>query len=303
MEERKSKPHWQLFYVVLVLGASGIVYVILKRNDLNDSAALYLGLPLTIALGFALVPKRKTVMGATMKGMTIALFLSAYVFQEGYICILFAAPLFYGVGTIIARQVDKARARKEKPLRAAGFATVFALLSLEGTTQLTTVTREQTVVASKVVAADIQTVRRQLAKTPHFDDDRPVFLRIFPYPVNIIGSGLNVGDIRQATFVAYKHIWWTKVQGDLAFKIVESEPNRIKFAVIKDDSYVSHYLKWRLSEVFLESVDATHTRVTWKHDYQRILDPVWYFGPLQHYAVKLTTEQLIDRVATPAAEP
>ena len=302
MEENKNKPHWRLFFIVLVLGVAGIFYITLKRHDLYDSAALYLGLPLLIALGFSLMPKRKTAMGATMKGMTIALLLSAYVFEEGYICILFAAPLFYGVGAIIARQVDNARKRKEKTLQAAVVATIFALLSLEGTTELTTIPRENTVIASKIVSANIHDVREQLAKTPKFADERPAFLKIFPYPENIIGRGLNVGDIRQATFVAYKHVWWTKVQGDLAFKITESEPNRVKFAITKDDSYVSHYLKWQSSEVFLEAVDATHTKVTWKHEYERILDPAWYFGPLQHYAVKLTTEQLIDRVATPEAK-
>ena len=108
-----------------------------------------------------------------------------------------------------------------------------------------------------------------------------------------------MGDVRQATFVAYKHIWWTKVEGDLAFKISESTPDRIKFIVTKDTSYVSHYLQWHTSEVFLQALDAEHTKVIWKHEYTRLLDPAWYFGPLQYYAVKLTTEQLIDRVATP----
>lgn len=299
MDENKSKLHWRLFFVVLILSVAGIFFFTLKHNGLYDSAALYLGLPLLIALGFSLIPKRKTAMGATMKGMTIALLLSAAVFQEGYICILFAAPLFYGVGAIVAWQVDKARKRKEKTLQAAAIATIFALLSLEGTTDLTTVPRDNTVTASKIINASIHDVRDQLAKTPEFDDVPPVFLRIFPYPENIIGSGLEVGDIRQATFVAYKHIWWSKVEGDLAFRVSESEPNRIKFEVTKDDSYVSHYLKWLSSEVFLEPIDATRTKVTWKHEYKRILDPAWYFGPLQHYAVKLTTEQLIDRVATP----
>jgi hypothetical protein len=299
MEENKVKLHWQLFLIVLVLGLVGIFYIILKRQDIYDSAALYLGLPLLIALGFSLIPKRKTAMGSTMKGMTIALLLSAYVFQEGYICILFAAPLFYLVGAIVAWQVDKARKRKEKTYQAAAVASVIALLSLEGTSELTTMPREQAVVVTKLINANIQHVRHQIAKTPKFDDNRPAFLKIFPYPENIVGEGLEVGDIRQATFVAYKHIWWTKVQGDLAFRVIESEPDRIKFAVTKDDSYVSHYLKWQSSEVSLAAVDSTHTQVTWKHEYKRILDPFWYFGPLQYYAVKLATEQLIDRVATP----
>ncbi|MFZ4761523.1 MAG: hypothetical protein ACOYK8_01740 [Alphaproteobacteria bacterium] len=302
--ESKAKiasSQWRLFFVVLVLGLSGIFYGILREHRLYNSAALYIGLPLLLALGLSLSPKTKSALGATMKGMTIALLLSAIVFLEGYICILLAAPIFYAVGALIAYPIDRACKREDKnsTLQTACIATVFGLLSLEGTTEMTTVPRHNEIIVSKIVAADITDIRSQLSKTPEFTQDKPVFLKIFPYPAQITGQGLNIGDERVAKFIAYKHIWWSKVEGDLVMKITENSKDKIKFAVVKDDSYLSHYLKWQSSEVSLESVDSTHTKVTWKLSYERMLDPAWYFSPMQRYAATLAARELIDHVATP----
>lgn len=296
--EPKRRLH--LFYAVLVLGIGGFCYVLLQRHGLNDSAALYLGVPLILALGLSLLPASKSAFGATMKGITIALLLSAFVFQEGYICILFAAPIFYAVGALVALPIDAARARKEKPtIQTAAIVSILALLSLEGTTDLTTVSRDNEVTVSKIVEAPIETVHGQLSKPPRFDGDKPAFLRIFPYPAAISGRALQVGDEERIVFVAYKHIWWTRVEGALVLKVSALGPNGIKFVATGDDSYLSHYLEWKSSEVVLEPIDAAHTRVTWILAYRRILDPSWYFGVMQRYAVRLAAEELIDNVATP----
>jgi hypothetical protein len=294
---------WRLFYVVFILGLAGIDYTLLREHDYYDTAAMYIGMPLILALGLSLTPKTKSAMGATMKGMTIALLLSAIIFQEGYICILFASPIFYAVGAIIAYPIDFMRKRKNKSatLQTAAIVTILGLLSLEGTTEFTTIPRGNEIVESKVINASVDDVRNQIAKTPELGKSKPFFLKIFPYPAEISGSGLKVGDERKVKFIAYKHIWWTKVEGDLVLKISESTPNKIKFEATKDDSYLSHYLTWQSSEIVLEPLDKNHTKVTWKLSYQRILDPAWYFSPMQHYAVSLAAKELIDHVATPGA--
>ena len=38
----------------------------------------------------------------------------------------------------------------------------------------------------------------------------------------------------------------------------------------------------------------------WTLRYKRLLDPAWYFGPWERYAVKLTADYLIQTVATPS---
>jgi hypothetical protein len=291
---------WKLFFAVLVIGCAGLIYGYLRRRGLDESAALYLGLPLLLALGLSLTPPDKSATGATMKGMAIALLLAAPVFQEGYICILFASPLFFAVGLIIAAAIDWGRKRRDKKgnLQSAFVATAIALMAMEGVTPETSFPREHEVVVSKVVPAPIEAVRAALARPPVLGQSKPFFLRIFPYPVALQGEGLGVGDTRGATFVAYKHIFWNRIEGTAVFKVVEASERNIVFELASDTSYVAHYLGWKRSEVELAPA-AGGTQVTWRLSFHRKYDPYWYFGTLQKYAVGLVAEELIDHAATP----
>ena len=49
-ESKKPPLRLQLFFITLALGIAGIAYAALRQNRLNDSAALYLGIPLILAL-------------------------------------------------------------------------------------------------------------------------------------------------------------------------------------------------------------------------------------------------------------
>jgi hypothetical protein len=299
--EQTSFMRSRLFWIVLVLGLAGIAYTLLKRHDLYNSAALYLGLPLLLALGLSLTPKTKSAMGATMKGMTIAMLLSALVLHEGTLCIIFASPLFYGVGALIAGLVDYSREKRDRNSKLNAFAAiaVIGLLAVEGTTATTTYPREDVVVVSRVVNASPAAIRKQLSEPSDLGKKRPGFLTLFPYPARVPALGLNVGDETRIEFVAYKHIWWTKVEGALVLKATKSEANQIEFVALSDDTYLSHYLTWQESIVELTPINTSQTRVTWTLSYQRKLDPAWYFGPLQHYAAWLAAGELIDHVATP----
>lgn len=292
---------WKLFFTVLVIGCAGLVYWFLRRGGLEQSAALYTGLPLLLALGLSLTPPDKSATGATMKGMAIALLLAAPLLQEGYICILFASPLFFGVGLIIAAIVDWSRKRRDTKgkLQSAALVAIIALMAIEGTTPGTSFPREHEVVVSKLVPAPIEAVRTTLARAPVLGDNKPLFLRIFPYPVALEGEGLGVGDQRRATFVAYKQIFWNRIEGSAVFAVTEATERKIAFELVSDTSYVAHYLGWKRSEVELTPTDAAHTLVTWRLSFHRKYDPYWYFGTLQKYAVGLVAEELIDHAATP----
>ena len=62
---------------------------------------------------------------------------------------------------------------------------------------------------------------------------------------------------------------------------------------------MTHYLAWRGSTVRWTPVSARETRVEWTLHYRRSLDPAWYFGPIERFAVTLAAGYLIDSVATP----
>lgn len=292
---------WTLFFTILAIGCAGIVYAYLKESRYLDSAALYIGLPLILALGMSLTPKSESGMGATMKGITIALVLAAPIFREGYICILFSAPIFYLIGFLIAWGVGKARKHRDKhrKLQSAFISTMLAVMALEGTSEMTSFPRDHEVEVIKTVPASLAAVRQALAKSPSLGKQKPFFLRIFPYPVAMEGEGLNVGDTRRATFVAYKHIFWNRVEGDQVFAITEATDRKITSNLVSDTSYVGHYLDWKTSQVELTPLNATHTQVTWRLSFHRKYDPYWYFGTLQKYAARLVAEELIDHAATP----
>lgn len=291
----------RLFLAVLAIGCAGSAFQFLRSNGMHNSAALYVGLPLLLALGLSLTPKAKSAVGATMKGITIALLLAAPVFKEGYICILFSAPIFYLIGYTAAVPIDAARNKKKgkNVAQAALVSTVLALMALEGSSERMSFPRHHEISVTKVVSAPVDDIRSALRSAPEFGTDKPFFLRIFPYPVSVTGEGLDVGDERRARFVAYKHIFWNKVEGDAVFRVVAADERRIRFEAQEDTSYVGYYVGWKTSEVVLKPLDESRTQVTWTLSFHRKYDPYWYFGTLQKYAVRLVAEELIDHAATP----
>ena len=72
-----------------------------------------------------------------------------------------------------------------------------------------------------------------------------------------------------------------------------------KFRAIEDQSKIAHWLDWEEAEVSWARLDESHTKVCWTLRYKRLLDPAWYFGPWERYAVRLTAGYLIDNLATP----
>ena len=66
------------------------------------------------------------------------------------------------------------------------------------------------------------------------------------------------------------------------------------FRKLADDSPIAHWLDWQEADVGWEETTPRRTRVTWTLRYTRRLDPAWYFGPWERYAVGLTAGYLTD---------
>ena len=43
-----------------------------------------------------------------------------------------------------------------------------------------------------------------------------------------------------------------------------------------------------------DPVDATHTRVSWRLEYKRLLNPSFYFGSLQRFGMSDVSDYLLD---------
>lgn len=293
---------------IFAVGVVGLLFALGARALPPNSAALYIGVPTLLSLGLAALPRSKSTTGAIFKGITIGLLMSTVVLGTGSICILMSAPIIYLVGFGVGRSTDKAKRSSEErdkggvTYRMAATVTLLALLALEGTHPALSFNRLHTVSVTRTLPASAAAVEARLSAAPRFDEAMPLFFRLgFPEPLRAVGSGLEIGD-RREVYLRDGSLYLRagkRVDGAVVFEVAAREPGFVRFVPLRDDSPVAKWLDWTTSEVrWVARPDGT-TDVTWTLGFRRKLDPVWYFGPMQRYAVSLTAGVLIDSLATP----
>ena len=297
---RKSDGRGILIGLALALAAGSIGYRLLVLHHLEQSSALFIGLPAMLAVLLAFTPAPRSATGTILKAMTLLLLLSGVLLGEGFICILMAAPLFYLVGCIIGLLIDyQERKRRERDMRIYGLILLpFLALSLEGVRPDLSFDRSEEVRAERLVPGTGADVERALAARPRFARPLPAYLRLrFPRPVKVEGEGLAVGALRRIRFGGGEG-----KPGDLVLRVSEHGPGLLRFVAVSDGSHIAHWLGWKEAEIRWTDAAPGKTRVRWTLRYERRLDPAWYFGPWERYAVRLAAQYLIDTVATPAKE-
>lgn len=287
---------WRLVGLIMALALGSVAYRLLVAGKLEQTSALFIGLPTLLALALALAPRAKSPMGIVMKGLTIGLLLSGIVLGEGFICILMAAPLFYLVALIVGLIVTFLARRGRGPARTAMYVlALFLPASLEGTHERLSFNRAEAVSVERVVTGNVDDVEGALAAVPRFDRPLPFYLRLgFPRPARTTGSGLGAGDRRVIRFAGGEG-----KPGNLVLEVIESGKGRVVFRRVSDSSHVAHWLDWEQAEVRWQPGDPGHVRVVWTLRYTRLLDPAWYFGPWERYAVRLAAGYLADTLTTP----
>jgi len=286
---------------MLAVGTLG--YRAVMEAGLEQTAALFVGLPAILAIAVAMTPPTKTVTGLILKVLTLGLLLGGIVLGEALVCLVVAAPLVYLVGLAVGVPIDVHRRRRTRGQSSGGSLMVVGLVllsSFEGVVPGTAVDNAAAVTVVRQIDASPSAVAAALAATPRFDNPLPLPLRVgFPRPVAAAGSGLDIGDRRSVTFLGDGHHGTTHV-GDLVMEVAASEPGRVVFHAVDDDSRVAQWLQWQRAEVTW-SPSGSGTRVAWTLHYERELSPAWYFTPVQRAAATLAAGYLIDIAATPRA--
>ncbi len=298
-EEPGIRPsQWGLAMLILALALGKLAYDLLIRNELRQTAALFIGLPALLALTLALTPRAKSITGIILKGLTIALLMSGILLEEGFICILMAAPLFYAVALAVGVVLERARGRGDTNSQRRAMSVLLLpilFFSLEGVFPATTLPRTQTVAVERTVSGAAAEVEAALAEVPSFELPLPFYLRLgFPRPVGAAGAGLEIGDERRIEFSAGE-----MPPAALTLEVVARGPGWVRFRRVSDDTPIADWLSWETAEVRWEEIQPGATRVRWTFRYLRQLDPAWYFGPWERYAVRLAAGYLIDTLATP----
>jgi hypothetical protein len=279
-------------FIALVVG--GLSYKLIMSSGLGHTSLLFIGIPAVLAILLVLSPTPKSATGSILRGMTLALLIVAPLLGEGYLCILFASPLFLAVGFVVGTVVDHTNAKRPSTLSCV--ALVLLPLSLEGIVPQLTHNRAESVEATQVVSASASQVEAALAQSPEITTRLPRFLRIgFPRPLEAYGSGLAIDDLRVIHFAGAEG----DPPGDLVMRVTAAQPGYVRFEAVNDSSKLLQWIRWKSSEVTYRPVDATHTAVTWRISFDRQLDPYWYFGPWERFAVRDAANYLIAATAAP----
>lgn len=295
-EKTINNAQWTVasFLFGLMVFAAG--YQMLSIGQLKQTAMLFIGLPGVLAISLTLMPRAQSASMIAVKGTAIALLASGMFLGEGFICCVIMSPIFFLVAGAIGGLIDLCYSMKRNAMRVSRLVILLALLafSLEGVADGLTFSRSGSATASRIVEATSQQVRDALAVTPEFDAELPLFFRIgFPRPVDTSGQGLKIGDQRVISFQHGDRL------GDLEMLVTHVGPTDVVFSPISDDSKIAGWLGWERSHVSWSAIDADTTQVDWTLEYERRLDPAWYFGPIENYAVSLAAGYLIDTLATP----
>ncbi len=295
-QARKIQPaQWGVVAVIVAFAAGAFLYKLLMHEQLGHSAAMFLGVPAVLAILLALAPRAKTATGGILKGITLALLVVAPLLGEGYLCILMASPLFYVVGLVVGLAVDRQRRKRDATLSCVA---LFLLpMCLEGVIPQLTFNRTQSVEVRSVIPAPAGAVELALAQGLNVNAPLPLGLRVgFPRPLRAWGEGLAIGDTRTIHFAGAEG----DPPGDLLMRVEERHPGYARFETVSDASKLTQWVRWTSSEVEWKALDEGHTTVTWRIDFERQLDPAWYFTPWERAAVREAAAYLIAADATPA---
>jgi hypothetical protein len=273
----------------LIALAGVAAFVAAVGSGRGDSAALFVGLPVLLAIALALTPGR-TGHGRVFRVTTIVLLLAAVFLHEGAICVLLAAPIVYavahGVTALIHWQRRAPRAYAVLPVP------LLLLAAVEGTTPDLRIRPDEAVTVTRVVALTPAEVADRVTAGPHPAPVRSAALRALgvPMPEHVVGGGTEVGDRWCFGYHASSH----GPGGSLVTRVTGRGPDRVDFTVEQNTTITGRWFAFRAAWVRWRPVDATHTEVSVQISYRRRLDPSWYFGPVEHGLLHEGSGQLLD---------
>lgn len=297
MQTAFRSPAFIVFCIIVV--ASVAMHLIL-RSDLNGSALLYVGVPTVIAGLLILTDskkpstswKRRTL--SLMKYSLIIMLASSAVLFEGFLCVVMFMPIYFGIILIISfvrMAYEHSKSRNKMHFHILPLILVVA--ALEGTHPELSFNRYNEVTSTKVVNLSINQIKQNLIKPVDLDQNRNWFLALFPMPYQFEANSLTEGEVHTIHYRYHRWFVTNTHEGYTKIKVAEVSDNKVRMDIIEDTSYTSNYINAHGTEINLTPIDGKTTQVELTVKYERLLDPAWYFDPLQRYATGLLGEYLI----------
>lgn len=289
---------WTLTGMFLATAVAGCVYRVLVDHHLEQTSALFIGIPTVLGVLLAQTSPARTASGMVFKGVTFALLFAGIFLDEGFICLVMAAPIFFLIASLVMLVIGWFRRRLGRAPDATALGLIVLVLgpmSFEGTSDRLSWPRQEQVGSRRVFSASAAEIASRLAEPPRLGRPLPAFLRLgFPRPDGATGHGLRAGDRRVIHFSGGEG-----KPGDLVLEVAAARPGLVRFRAIADSTHIAHWLRWEEAEVRWQEIGARRVEVRWSLRYRRDLDPAWYFGPWERFAVRLAASYLVDTLADP----
>ena len=301
----------ELARLAFVTGAAFLVVRALLDSRFANSTLLYLAVPFGVSILLHLFTSRRESPSVGwryvnhLRDATIVFLAASAFLFEGFVCVLMFMPIYYFAVTLgyFFMFLFGRRSAGGAGLQVYAIPALVVALSMEGVTEPLSARRDEEVTAVADVDASIEALQANMAQPIEFAARRHPFLSVFPLPERVEAGTLRTGDVHGLAFT-YKRWFVANIhRGTMRLRLAEVSRERIRTEVVEDTSYLSHYLRLEGTEVRFAELGANRTRVSLTVRYRRLLDPSWYFGPLERFAVAKSAAYLIDSVIARRAAP
>lgn len=296
---------WHPYHLMFATGIAFLVVRAILDSQFRNSTLLYLLVPFGLSiLLHALTPRSgKSSVGWRylnhLRDATIIFLATSALLFEGFICVLMFMPIYYfgmTIGFLFSLLAERQRKGNTQRLGVYVIPAIVLTLSMEGLAEPVTVARDREAAASAVIEAGVAELQANMAKPIAFTGERHWFLTLFPLPTHVEAGTLKTGDVHALAFTYKRWLFANYHHGTMRVRLAEVSPTLIRTEIVEDTSYLSHYMKIDGTEVRFEELGPNRTRVTLTVKYNRLLDPYWYFGPLEQFAAEHSARYLIESV-------
>src|SRR5258706_6684139 len=137
--------------LIVAVAIGAIAYRIIVAHNLQQTAALFIGIPALLAIVVVFGVSPQSAPGVACKAVTIGLLVSLLFLWEGMLCVAMSAPLFYAVAIAISYAMQ----RRSSDARTINLRSCLVLLAivpttLEGVPDLMSINREESVQQSQI---------------------------------------------------------------------------------------------------------------------------------------------------------
>lgn len=304
LQDRFGRKRITMIALLIIAGLASGVIQLLGYFDYGHSAMLYLAVPYGVAVLITLLRPYgehdkwwERYISHSVSALVVFL-MSSVVLFEGFICVVYFMPIyFFGVTlAFVASWIAVAWNARNSKTYSLAIPVLIALLSIEGTSDVTTFERHNTATATAVTAVSPQELLENLAAPFELPASDNWMLGLFPMPYDIEAGSLQAGDIHRVHTRYHRWFVTNTHEGAIELRIDSVTTERVMVSFISDTSYFSSYVRLIGSEIQFTTDEHGLTHVSLTISYERRLDPAWYFQPVQQYAMETTAAHLIEEV-------